>query len=73
MPVLTNLNLEQKLSLINLLTNNQPSDESYENNQITQREISPIGRNYLGKVWMSNDFDEPLGDDFWLGHGHELV
>lgn len=21
-----------------------------------------------GDVWMSNDFDEPLSDDFWLGN-----
>ncbi len=40
--------------------------QKYEDNQITQLEISPIGCNYLGKVWISDDFDKPLGDSFWL-------
>jgi antitoxin (DNA-binding transcriptional repressor) of toxin-antitoxin stability system len=32
---------------------------------------SPIGPRvaglHLGAIWMSDDFDEPLPDDFWLG------
>ena len=27
---------------------------------------------HLGHAWMSDDFDDPLPDEFWLGDDYEL-
>ena len=32
--------------------------------QTGQRRVPDLNK---GEVWMSDDFDEPLPDDFWLG------
>ncbi len=39
--------------------------------RLTPIAASPTGSRvaglHLGAIWMSDDFDEPLPDDFWLG------
>ncbi len=27
---------------------------------------------FKGKIRMADDFDEPLGDEFWLGESNEI-
>lgn len=59
LPILQNLDDKQKYSLIELMVSKKPA---------TKTTKSPLGRGYLGKkVWVSDDFDDYLGDEFWLG------
>ncbi len=71
LPELSELSLEQKLTLINFLTNS--TSLSKQNKTTEQQKINPLGRNYLGDVWVSDDFDDYLGDDFWLGDDNEFT
>lgn len=72
LPELAKLNSEQKLSVINLLTSQKTSFSDVSNKKpqtspVTKEKLSPLGRKILGDVWMSDDFDDYLGDDFWFG------
>jgi hypothetical protein len=40
--------------------------------QVREREMQPLPQQrvpglHRGMVWMSNDFNDPLPDEFWLG------
>lgn len=71
LPVLVNLDAEQKLSVINVLTTKKVLADSHimqkTNTQPKQKKLTPLDRQYFTEVWMSDDFDDYLGDDFWFG------
>ncbi len=71
LPELSGLDLEQKLKLIHFLTNSTTKN-TVNFTKMEQKELNPLGRNYLGEVWVSDDFDDYLGDDFWLGDDNEF-
>ncbi|MBS9779063.1 MAG: hypothetical protein KGV51_00405 [Moraxellaceae bacterium] len=73
LPELSELDLEQKLKLIHFLTNSNPQNRTVQDKTSKQKNINPLGRNYLGDIWVSDDFDEYLGDDFWLGDDNEFT
>lgn len=34
---------------------------------LAQKDIKRVPDLHQGKIWMSDDFNEPLDDSFWLG------
>jgi hypothetical protein len=34
---------------------------------LEQKDIKRVPNLHQGKIWMSDDFNEPLDDSFWLG------
>ncbi|OOR91873.1 hypothetical protein B0181_02235 [Moraxella caviae] len=55
LPMMAGLNLEQRAYLASFLLN-PPAHRA-----------SRLGANALGVTHVSDDFDDELGDDFWLG------
>ncbi len=58
LPELSELDLEQKLKLIHFLINSPPRTKTVQDKTSEQKNINPLGRNYLGEVWISDDLSK---------------
>ncbi|BAB77672.1 DUF2281 domain-containing protein [Anabaena sp. FACHB-709] len=56
--------LQQVLDFVEFLA--QKYTQTPESEQTPQKRV--LGLNQ-GEIWMSDDFNEPLPDEFWLGEG----
>ncbi|BAY07983.1 DUF2281 domain-containing protein [Calothrix sp. NIES-2098] len=52
---------QQVLDFVEFLAQKYPQPQ-----ELPQRRV--LGLNQ-GEIWMSNDFNDPLPDEFWLGEG----
>ncbi|NJL63946.1 MAG: DUF2281 domain-containing protein [Methylacidiphilales bacterium] len=55
---------QQVLDFVEFLA--QKYNQLQETQEISQKRIPDLNK---GQISMSNDFDEPLPDEFWLGKG----
>lgn len=44
--------------------------QKYNRSNVSTQRVPDLHR---GQVWMSDDFDEPLPDEFWLGENEPLL
>ena len=44
--------------------------QKYERSNVPIKRVPDL---HKGKIWMSDDFDEPLPDEFWLGENDPLL
>ena len=54
------LSLEEQRALLSRLTSQVHAEES---KSVVKERVFGLGR---GKIWMSDDFNDPLPDEFWL-------
>lgn len=64
LPLMMRLSLEQRASIASLLLSAKKENSAVIHEKIPR---SRLGTNMLGATYVSDDFDEDLGDDFWLG------
>lgn len=57
-PIIEDLSPEQRLSLIELIAKIP---------FVKKEKKSPLDYKYFDVIYMSNDFNDDLGDEFWLG------
>jgi hypothetical protein len=55
------LSLEEQRALLSRLASQVQAEES---KLVVQERVFGLGR---GETWMSDDFNDPLPDDFWVG------
>lgn len=68
LPVLENLSISEKDFLIDFLNlSKKPTTQPPKN---LSRPFSRLGQ-HKGMMTMRDDFNEYLGDDFWLGESHD--
>ena len=44
--------------------------KKYNRSTVSKQRVPDL---HQGKIWMSDDFDEPLPDEFWLGENDPLL
>ena len=54
------LSLEEQRALLSRLTSQVRAEES---KSVVKERVFGLGR---GKIWMADDFNDPLPDEFWL-------
>ncbi|MDO5652300.1 MAG: hypothetical protein Q4G13_09260 [Moraxella sp.] len=62
LPILGSLSFEERFSIIDYLYH-----VDKQSTEQTSKKLSPLDRQYLAGVVVSDDFDDELDDDFWLG------
>jgi Protein of unknown function (DUF2281) len=54
------------LNFLNFLIANQTKIDDQEGRNVQPKRQRVLGLN-KGEIWMSDDFNAPLSDEFWLG------
>lgn len=68
--VLTALQLltpEQRQQVFDLVEGLAQEKKLGDETQVPKPKKQRVFGQYIGKIWMSDDFDDPLPDSFWLG------
>lgn len=51
--------------------NNYDNESNIENTPVLSKKLSPLDYQLFEVVYISDDFNEDLGDEFWFGESQE--